>query len=83
MKIGRNLQAVIEVKDVPKESVREALGWDDETLERVLADQLSPGISELLRLATFLGVGRRLHRYLLCLYGVVGILPDVGRHLFH
>lgn len=57
MKIGSNLQAVIEAKGVPLESVREALGWDQETLSRVLSDRLSPGISELLRLATFLGVG--------------------------
>lgn len=57
MKIGGNLQAVIDAKQVPKESVREALGWDPETLALVLTDQLSPRISELLRLATFLGVG--------------------------
>lgn len=57
MKIGPNLQAVVEAKGVPMESVREALGWDPETLARVLSDRLSPGISELLRLATFLGVG--------------------------
>ena len=57
MKIGANLQAVMEAKGVPLESVREALGWDQETLSRVLSDRLSPGISELLRLATFLGVG--------------------------
>ncbi|HBA88308.1 MAG TPA: phosphate butyryltransferase [Geobacter sp.] len=57
MKIGPNLKQVMEVKGVSAESVREALGWDSETLERVLSDRLSPGISELLRLATFLGVG--------------------------
>lgn len=57
MKIGPNLQAVLEAKGVSTESVCEALGWDPETLARVLADQLSPGISELLRLATLLGVG--------------------------
>lgn len=57
MKIGPNLRAVVAAKGVPMEGVREALGWDRETLDRVLADQLSPGISELLRLATFLGVG--------------------------
>ncbi len=57
MKIGGNLQALVQAKGVPPESVREALGWDQETLDRVLSDRLSPGISELLRLATFLGVG--------------------------
>jgi len=57
MKIGANLQAAIEAKGVAPESVREALGWDQETLSRVLSDRLSPGISELLRLATFLGIG--------------------------
>ncbi|QXE87687.1 cupin domain-containing protein [Geomonas nitrogeniifigens] len=57
MKIGPNLRAVVAAKGVPMDEVREALGWDRETLDRVLADRLSPGISELLRLATFLGVG--------------------------
>lgn len=57
MRIGANLQAVVEAKGIAMESVREALGWDPETLSRVLSDRLSPGISELLRLATFLGVG--------------------------
>jgi phosphate butyryltransferase len=57
MKIGPNLQAVIKAKGVPLESLREALGWDPDTLARVLDDRLSPGISELLRLATVLGVG--------------------------
>ncbi|WP_026840670.1 phosphate acyltransferase [Citrifermentans bremense] len=57
MKIGGNLQAVLQARGVAPESVREALGWDRDTLDRVLADRLSPGISELLRLATFLGVG--------------------------
>lgn len=57
MKIGRNLQEVVEAKGVPMESVRQALGWNRETLESVLADELAPSISELLRLATLLGVG--------------------------
>ena len=57
MKIGRNLQQVITAKGVPVEGVREALGWDLTTLESVLAEELAPSISELLRLATFLGVG--------------------------
>jgi phosphate butyryltransferase len=57
MKIGRNLQTVITAKQVPVETLREALGWDRQTLASVLADQLAPSISELLRLATFLGVG--------------------------
>lgn len=57
MKIGANLAAVIEARGISRDSVEEALGWDEETFSRILADQLSPGISELLRLATFLGVG--------------------------
>ena len=57
MKIGTNLRAVMEAREVSAQSVREALGWDEETFSRVLSDRLSPGISELLRLATFLGVG--------------------------
>jgi phosphate butyryltransferase len=57
MKIGANLKAVASAKGVARDEVREALGWDAQTLELVLSDQLSPRISELLRLATFLGVG--------------------------
>jgi phosphate butyryltransferase len=57
MKIGRNLQDVIAAKDVPVEVVREALGWDAQTLASVFAEELAPSISELLRLATVLGVG--------------------------
>ena len=57
MKIGRNLQQVVAAKGVPMEEVREALGWDPGTLESVLAEELAPSISELLRLATLLGVG--------------------------
>ena len=57
MKIGRNLQDVVAAKGVPMEGVREALGWDPDTLASVLAGELAPSISELLRLATLLGVG--------------------------
>jgi phosphate butyryltransferase len=57
MKIGRNLQEVIAEKGLSVSAVREALGWDPATLESVLAEELAPSISELLRLATFLGVG--------------------------
>lgn len=57
MKIGANLQSVLDAREVAPEEVREALGWDQETLAQVLSDRLSPRISELLRLATFLGVG--------------------------
>jgi len=57
MKIGRNLQKAMTDKEVSAEGLREALGWDRQTLASVLADQLAPSISELLRLATFLGVG--------------------------
>jgi phosphate butyryltransferase len=57
MKIGRNLQEVMAHKGVPAESVRQALAWNSATWESVLADQLAPSISELLRLATVLGVG--------------------------
>ncbi|MCM0081972.1 cupin domain-containing protein [Geomonas sp. Red32] len=57
MKIGPNLQAVLEAREVPAESICEALGWDAETLSAVLGDRLAPRISELLRLSTFLGVG--------------------------
>lgn len=57
MKIGANLRAVLAEKGVPPESVAEGLGWDPETLREVLEDRLSPRISELLRLATLLGVG--------------------------
>jgi phosphate butyryltransferase len=57
MKIGRNLQTVMTDREVSAEGLREALGWDRQTLASVLADQLAPSISELLRLATFLGVG--------------------------
>jgi phosphate butyryltransferase len=57
MKIGANLQAVAAAKDASMDGIREALGWDPQTLELVLSDQLSPRISELLRLATVLGVG--------------------------
>ena len=57
MKIGRNLQEVIRAKGIPLEELREALGWDRQTLASVLAEELAPSISELLRLATLLGVG--------------------------
>ena len=57
MNIGANLRAVLAAKGVGQEEVREALGWDADTMDRVLSDRLSPGISELLRLATWLGVG--------------------------
>lgn len=57
MKIGRHLKEVLEVKGVSLESVAQALNWNRGTLESVLADQLAPSISELLRLATLLGVG--------------------------
>lgn len=57
MKIGPNLREVIDAKRMPLESVREALGWDQETLADILDDRQSPSISELLRLATFLGIG--------------------------
>ncbi|MBF0530911.1 MAG: cupin domain-containing protein [Deltaproteobacteria bacterium] len=56
MKIGRNLQEIIKHKEVDPEAVREALGWDQDTLDKVLNDDLSPGVSELLRLANLLGV---------------------------
>jgi phosphate butyryltransferase len=56
MKIGRNLQALIQKKELETEYVRTSLGWDTKTFEKILADELSPGISELLRLATLLGV---------------------------
>jgi phosphate butyryltransferase len=57
MKIGRNLQEVISAKGMSVEDVRQALGWNRKTLESVLTEELAPSISELLRLATFLGVG--------------------------
>lgn len=57
MKIGGNLKEVLEAKGVPVETVRQALGWNRTTLESVLADELAPSISELLRIATLLGVG--------------------------
>jgi len=57
MKIGRNLQEVISAKGMSSEAMRQALGWNPETMESVLADRLAPSISELLRLATLLGVG--------------------------
>ena len=57
MKIGPNLREVMESKQVSLESVREALGWDQQTLSEILNDRQSPSISELLRLATLLGVG--------------------------
>jgi len=57
MKIGRNLQEVVAQKGVPLEGLRVSLGWDRRTLRSVLDDELAPSISELLRLATLLGVG--------------------------
>jgi len=57
MKIGRNLQEVIAAKGLPMEGVRASLGWNSQTLQSVLEDELAPSISELLRLATLLGVG--------------------------
>ncbi|GFO70499.1 hypothetical protein GMLC_40780 [Geomonas limicola] len=57
MKIGRHLKELLEIKGVSLESVAQALTWNRGTLESVLADELAPSISELLRLATLLGVG--------------------------
>ncbi len=56
MKIGRNMQALILKKGIDAEQLRAAMGWDEETLNRVLSDRLSPGISEMLRLASLLGL---------------------------
>lgn len=57
MKIGRNLQELVAAKEVPMEGLRVSLGWNRQTLQSVLDDELAPSISELLRLATLLGVG--------------------------
>jgi phosphate butyryltransferase len=56
MRIGANLLNVMQARDVSPEGLRDALGWDAATLDAILSDELSPRISELLRLATFLGV---------------------------
>jgi phosphate butyryltransferase len=57
MKIGHNLKEVVAAKGVPMEGMRVAMGWNSQTLQSVLDDELAPSISELLRLATLLGVG--------------------------
>lgn len=57
MKIGHNLKEVFAENGVPMEGVRIAMGWNSQMLQSVLDDELAPSISELLRLATLLGVG--------------------------
>lgn len=56
MKIGRNLQEVVQSQGMDLEAIRTSLGWEPGTLEKILSDSLSPAISELLQLAALLGV---------------------------
>ena len=56
MRIGKHLQALMANKGIAAESVRRRMGWDEKTLENVLNDAVSPGVSELLALAGLLGV---------------------------
>ncbi len=54
MNIGVNIKKYMAAKNVGKERIASVLGYDDEKMGRLLAGQLSPEVSELLKLATLL-----------------------------
>lgn len=56
MKIGGNLQEIIQRKGMDPETVYTGLGWEPEAFQRILADEVSPSISDVLRLANLLEV---------------------------
>ncbi len=55
IKIGQHLKMLLASKGIDFETVQTRMGWDPVMLENVLCDTVSPGVSELMSLATLLG----------------------------
>ncbi len=54
MNIGHNIKKYMVEKNVGKKRIAQVLGYNETTLEKLLEGELSPGVSELLKLATLL-----------------------------
>lgn len=54
MDIGHNIKKYMVKKNVSKKRIAKVLGYDDTALEKLFGGELSPGVSELLKLATLL-----------------------------
>ncbi len=54
MDIGQNIKKYMLEKNISKKRITQVLGYNEITLEKLLEGELSPGVSELLKLATLL-----------------------------
>lgn len=54
MAIGENLKKYMTQKSVSRKRIASVLGYDDKKMERLFNDDFSPGVSDLLKLATLL-----------------------------
>lgn len=54
MGIGENIKKYMAEKKVGKERIASVLGYDEKQMRQLFSDELSPGVSDLLKLATLL-----------------------------